>query len=179
MKSFRLFAAICAVAVSAGAAKTANAAATTYLVGFMVSNFQQQPGTLGPAPVDPVKGSVLITLDPTVQSPGFGTGTGTVNIPGLPGSVGFFRQEDGLLTMCVPPYGLAGACGQPGRSTFWIYMNNFPFGPNFRLSGYATASGSWYSSTGSLSCSRPTLICYRRGLPKRCHRIFLPCGPPP
>ena len=65
MKSFALFAAICAVALSAGAMKTANAATITETDNFTASGF-----TSSGSPVDPWTGAFTITFDPTVSSSG-------------------------------------------------------------------------------------------------------------
>lgn len=65
MKSFALFATICAVALSAGAMKTANAATIKETDNFTASGF-----TPSGSPVDPWTGSLTITFDPTVSSSG-------------------------------------------------------------------------------------------------------------
>jgi hypothetical protein len=53
MKSFSLFAAICAVALSAEATKAANAATITETINFTAGDF-----LFGDAPVDPVANHV-------------------------------------------------------------------------------------------------------------------------
>jgi hypothetical protein len=64
MKSFPLlYAAICAVALSAEATKAANAITITETINFTASGFS--PFAL----VDPVIGSFTITLDPAVPVP--------------------------------------------------------------------------------------------------------------
>ena len=65
MKPFALFAAICTVALSAGAMKTANAATITETDNFTASGF-----TPSGSPVDPWTGSFTRTFDPTVSSSG-------------------------------------------------------------------------------------------------------------
>src|SRR5262245_1112470 len=69
MKSFALFAAICALALGAEAPKTASAGTITETINFTASGFHSfTPGFS--VPVDPVIGSFTITLDPTITTIG-------------------------------------------------------------------------------------------------------------
>jgi hypothetical protein len=63
MKSFALFTAICAVALSAGAMKTTSAATITETDNFTASDF-----TPSDRPVAPRTGSFTIAFDPTASS---------------------------------------------------------------------------------------------------------------
>jgi hypothetical protein len=65
MTSFALFTAICAVTLSAGAMKTANAATITE-----TDNFTTPGLTPSDSPVDPRTGSFTLTFDPTVSRSG-------------------------------------------------------------------------------------------------------------
>jgi hypothetical protein len=65
MKSFALFAAICTVALSAGAMKTADAANITETDNFTTSGFAPSG-----SPVAPRTGSFTIAFDPSASSSG-------------------------------------------------------------------------------------------------------------
>jgi hypothetical protein len=142
MKSLALFAAICAMALSAGGTKTANAAtitetidftATGFLPAFDLNGVQHQP------PVDPVIGSLTITFDNSTPTgcnalDCFTITLGSVNIPPNAAAGPFgppeFQFSGTTLEVCgTSPCGL----GKP-----WILtIHNFPVAPTFGEFDYA------------------------------------------
>src|SRR5215510_9584182 len=99
MKTFALFAAICALALGAEATKVASAATITETIDFTASGF-----TPSGAPVDPVIGSFTITIDPTMSIlEGTTVSLGNLNI--TPSTIApFFNYTatilGGFLTVC-------------------------------------------------------------------------------
>jgi hypothetical protein len=180
MKSFRLFAAICTVALSAGAMQAANAAATTYRLTFRASGFQPDYFTYPSAPVDPVIGSFFITLDPTVEYKSSSNIAGEPNVKTVsPITFSYFpayTDPYGFgsgLTLCSP-----GSCNSGAQNgfTFIAIFSNFPNGVRGTSVHYSNPSGSW-SSTGTVSvvCAKPAVICEQMGVTRVCRHGFLPC----
>jgi hypothetical protein len=169
VKSFRLFAAICTVALSvAGAMQAANAAATTYRLTFRASGFQPFLGVNTNAPVDPVIGTIFITLDPTVEYNSAKSVTATLNIKTVnPFIFSYFPASTGLggeLGVCSPDPECSP--GAPGF-VFEIVFHDFP---NAVFAGGAddsNPSGTWGTRTVSVACGKVRYRCEHR----ECHPL--------
>ena len=94
MKSFALFAAICAVTLSAGAMKTANAATIKKTDNFTASGFAPSG-----SPADLWTGSFTITFDPTVSSSGALNAFSSNLLAGRYGTFTFVVDQSGELTI--------------------------------------------------------------------------------
>jgi hypothetical protein len=159
MKTFPLFAAICAVALSSGATKTANAATITETVDFTASSFL----TAG-APVDPVIGSFTITLDPAVFIQG-GTTIALNDINITPSANLFFDFNPGASGGELTDPGASGGelkvCSVPltpcffslADNGFYIIIDRFQSAPIFLSMEYSQSSVDriFFSDTGSVS----------------------------
>jgi hypothetical protein len=124
MKSFTLFAAICALALSAEAAKTVNAATVTDTIDFTASGFPAG------APVDPVTGSFTVTLDPAVGLV-VGSAIKLNNINITPSANSLVLNYDptnlgGTFMLCSGGCSLGG-----GINSFVLEIENFQFAPSF------------------------------------------------
>src|SRR3954464_9600215 len=119
-----LLTAVCAVALGAGAPKTADAVTITETINFTATGF----GT--GAPVANVSGSFRITFDPLVTVVGEAT-TITFNNVNLPqGSLApyFFYNANlsgGLLTVCSPSEASPNSCiTSPAHNEFQMQLTN-------------------------------------------------------
>ena len=135
-----LLAALCAVALDAGAAKTANASIITETINFTATGFG-----VG-APFTSATGSFTITFDPLVTVVGQGT-TITFNNVNLPQGVSapyFFYNASlsgGLLTVCSPSEPNASSCIiSPHHNEFDMQIINVKSTPKFNFLNYATLS---------------------------------------
>jgi hypothetical protein len=108
MKSFPLFAALCAIALGAGATRTARGGTITETISFTASDFVTIVGS-GSAPVDPVIGSFTITFDPFVATTGTTITLNNINIPLSDNAPFFITRTDTL----GPPRGPAYCLLQP------------------------------------------------------------------
>jgi hypothetical protein len=135
-----LLSAVCAVALGAGAAKTANASMITETINFTATGF------VTGAPVNPVIGSFTITFDPMVTVVGQGTTItfNSVNIPQGALAPYFFYNANlsgGLLTVCSPGQVSVSSCIiSPGINEFDIQIANLKSSPTFNFLNYATSS---------------------------------------
>ena len=135
-----LLSAVCAVALGAGAAKTANASMITETVNFTATGFGAG------APFSSATGSFTITFDPLVTVVGQGT-TITFNSANIPQGVlapYFFYNANlsgGLLTVCSPGQVSVSSCiVSPGINEFDIQILNVRSNPAFNFLNYATSS---------------------------------------
>jgi hypothetical protein len=135
-----LLAAVCAVALGAGAAKTANASMITETINFTATGFGAG------APFSSATGSFTITFDPLVTVVGQGTTItfNSVNIPQGALAPYFFYNANlsgGLLTVCSPGQVSVSSCiVSPGHNEFDIQMLNVKSSPTFNFLNYATSS---------------------------------------
>ena len=134
-----LLSAVCAVALSAGAAKTANASTITETINFTANSFPAG------APVNPVIGSFTITFDPTVTVVGAATTItiNSVNIsPGAFAPFFFYNKsfQGGLLTVCSSGPVNNSCAVPPGTNGFDIQLHNLQSSPTFDILSYATSS---------------------------------------
>ena len=135
-----LLAAVCAAALGAGAAKTANASMITETVNFTATGFG--PG----APFSSATGSFTITFDPLVTVVGEGTSITfkSVNIPqGVLAPYFFYNANlsGGLLTVCSPSQASPNSCIiSPSHNEFDIQIQNVKSSPTFIFLNYATSS---------------------------------------
>jgi hypothetical protein len=135
-----LLAAMCAVAVGAGTAKTANASTITETINFTATGFGAG------APFSSATGSFTITFDPLVTVVGEATTItfNNVNIPQGPLAPYFFYNANlsgGLLTVCSPGQASASSCiVSPGHNEFDIQILNLKSTPTFNFLNYATSS---------------------------------------
>jgi hypothetical protein len=135
-----LLATVCAVALGAGAAKTAKASVITETLSFTATGFPTG------APFSSATGSFTITFDPLVTVVGEAT-TITfkgVNIPqGVIAPYFFYNANlsGGLLTVCSPSQASANSCiVSPGHNEFYIQILNVKSTPTFNFLSYATSS---------------------------------------
>jgi hypothetical protein len=169
MKSFRSFAALCAVVLSAAATQTANAAWTNYRITFTASGFRPGLGTNTNAPVDPVQGMFWIAFDPTVIQSNGPPGT-TISLSWLnvktvnPFAFNYYpSQAGGQLFVCSAPPSPS-ACY---NTQFILVIDNFLSGaPSVLWAGYTNSGpGYWQSSlagTGSVVCQKYVRVSRRR-----------------
>jgi hypothetical protein len=135
-----LVAAVCAVALGAGAAKTANASMITETINFTATGFGAG------APFSSATGSFTITFDPLVTVVGQGTTItfNSVNIPQGNLAPYFFYNANlsgGLLTVCSPSQASVSTCiVSPGHNEFDIQILNVKSTPTFNFLNYATSS---------------------------------------
>jgi hypothetical protein len=135
-----LLAAVCAVALDAAAAKTANASTITETINFTATGFGAG------APFSSATGSFTITFDPLVTVVGQGTTItfNSVNIPqGVLAPYFFYNANlsGGLLTVCSPGQVSASSCiVSPGHNEFDIQILNVKSSPTFNFLNYATSS---------------------------------------
>jgi hypothetical protein len=135
-----LLAVVCAVALGAGAAKTANASTITETINFTATGFG-----VG-APVSNVSGSFNITFDPAVTVVGEAATItfNSVNIPQGNLAPYFFYNANlsgGLLTVCSPSQASASSCIiASGHNEFEIQLTNVKTHPTFNFLDYATSS---------------------------------------
>jgi hypothetical protein len=164
MKSFPLFAAICALALGAEATKTASADTITETINFTASGFRDvnHPGVS--VPVDPVIGSFTITLDPTISTTST-TGTtitlNNINITLSAAAPFFFRYiapidippEHGLLTVCSSAQPFPSCAVVAGVNSFALLIGNFTSTPTSGVLDYAQSPtlALFTSTTGSVS----------------------------
>jgi hypothetical protein len=146
-----LITAICAVALSAEATKTADAITITETINFTATGF------LAGAPVNPVTGSFTITLDPAGPLINDGT-TVTLNNVNITPSANALSFDyipsinGGLLTVCssalLPPCSVAA-----GMNSFFITIRNLQTTPTFSEFQYAQSSvpGFFRTVAGSVS----------------------------
>ena len=153
-------AAVCAVALGAGAAKTAKASMITETFKFTATGFGAG------APLSSATGSFTITFDPLVTVVGEGT-TITFNGVNIPqGSLAPYflynaNLSNGLLTVCSPSQASPNSCIiSPGHNEFDIQILNVKSTPTFNFLNYATSSvttkifasgGGVFGSGGSVS----------------------------
>ena len=139
MKCFPLFAAICAVALSAETTKTASAATITDIITFTASGFEAG------APVDPVIGSFTVTFDPTATEVVIGTSVvvNSINVAG--GGTPFFlwapsSDFGAVLTVCssADPFPMCGVGA--GENSYLIGVEHFESTPRFHNVAYGTTS---------------------------------------
>jgi hypothetical protein len=171
-------------------------ASTTYHITFTARGFLSLKGNIPNAPVDPVKGSFWITLDPTVKAVVTGNAVpASLNIAGIPGGAATFNYAPGgpgppgiplapsVLIVCWPPGAWAGGdCGMQPFS-FVMNINNFPNSSTmfYASSGYTIASGTWVSlfdrspGSGSVACVKPAVICELIGVTRVCRHGLRPC----
>ena len=171
-------------------------APTTYRIDFTARGFLSLKGNIPNAPVDPVKGSFWITLDPRVQAVVTGSAVpASLNIAGISGGAATFNYAPGgpgplgipsvpsVLIVCWPPGAWPGGnCGMQPFS-FVMNINNFPNGPAmyYASSGYTNASGTWFSAfdrspgSGSVACVKPAVICEQIGVTRVCRHGLRPC----
>jgi hypothetical protein len=135
-----LLAAVCAIALGAGASKTANASMITETISFTATGF----GT--GAPFSSATGSFTITFDPLVTVVGQGTAItfNNVNIPQGTSAPYFFYNANlsgGLLTVCSPSEVSSNSCiVSPGHNEFDIQILNVKSSPTFNFLNYATST---------------------------------------
>jgi len=135
-----LVAAVCAVALGAGAAKRANASMITETINFTATGFGAG------APFSSATGSFTITFDPLVTVVGQGTTItfNSVNIPQGNLAPYFFYNANlsgGLLTVCSPGQVSVSTCiVSPGHNEFDIQILNVKSIPTFNFLNYATSS---------------------------------------
>ena len=135
-----LLAAVCAVALGAGVAKTANASMITETVNFTATGFGA--GAL----FSSATGSFTITFDPLATVVGEGTTItfNSVNIPqGVLAPYFFYNANlsGGLLTVCSPGQASPNSCiVSPGHNEFDIQILNVKSTPTFNFLNYATSS---------------------------------------
>jgi hypothetical protein len=153
MKCFPLFAAICAVALSAETTKTASAATITDIITFTASGFEAG------APVDPVIGSFTVTFDPTATEVVIGTSVvvNSINVAG--GGTPFFlwapsSDFGAVLTVCssTDPFPMCGVGA--GENSYLIGVEHFESTPRFHNVAYGTTSNPvqvFETFTGSIS----------------------------
>jgi hypothetical protein len=131
---------VCAIALGAGAAKTANASMITETINFTTTGFGAG------APFSSATGSFTITFDPLVTVVGQGTTItfNSVNIPqGILAPYFFYNANlsGGLLTVCSPGQVSVSSCiVSPGHNEFDIQMLNVKSSPTFNFLDYATSS---------------------------------------
>src|SRR3954464_6630277 len=119
-----LLAALCAVALGAGAAKTANASTITETINFTATGFGAG------APFSSATGSFTITFDPLVTVVGEGTTItfNNVNIPQGALAPYFFYNANlsgGLLTVCSPSEASPNSCiTSPAHNEFQMQLTN-------------------------------------------------------
>jgi hypothetical protein len=135
-----LLTAVCAMALSGGAAKTANASVITETINFSATGFGSG------APFSSATGSFTITFDPLVTVVGEAT-TITFNGVNIPQGViapYFFYNANlsgGLLTVCSPSEASANSCiVSPSHNEFDIQILNVKSNPTFNFLNYATSS---------------------------------------
>ena len=183
MKSFSLWAAICAVVLSAAATQAAKAATTTYRIDFTASDPFMTYCYFGPPPcaglfppVDPVKGTIYLAFDPAVKNIiKLGTTiTGSTNLANTKNHLIFEydpNQNGGSLSVC------GGGCGVGG--TFTLNIKNFRSAPSFEgpfmywQPVYPKANFATYN--GSITCAKPGLKCGLLNGLYRCQRTVRPC----
>jgi hypothetical protein len=135
-----LTAAVCAVALGAGAAKTANASMIAETISFTATGF----GT--GAPFSSATGSFTITFDPLVTVVGQGNAItfNNVNIPQGTLAPFFFYNANlsgGTLTVCSPSEVTPSSCTvSPGHNEFDIQLLNVKSTPTFNFLNYATST---------------------------------------
>jgi hypothetical protein len=144
LASVGAFAAICILALGAG---PSNAGTITETINFIASGFGAG------APVDPVKGSFTITLDPTMNISG-GTTFTLNNINLTPGANTLFfynTSNGGLLELCSFPSFLSPCSTAPGTTSFVLEMENFTSSPIFLDFNYSFSTGLFDTHSGSVS----------------------------
>src|ERR1041385_7391007 len=141
MKAFRcLLATACALALGAGAVKTANASLIPETISFTATGFGSG------APFSTATGSFTITFDPLVTVVGQGTAItfNNVNIPQGTSAPYFFYNaglSGGLLTVCSPSEASPNSCiVSPGHNEFDIQILNVKSSPTFNFLNYATST---------------------------------------
>jgi hypothetical protein len=144
-----LLAALCAVALGAGAAKTANASTITETINFSATGFGMG------APFSSATGSFTITFDPLVTVVGQGTTItfSSVNIPQGNLAPYFFYNANlsgGTLTVCSPGEASANSCiTSPHHNEFQIQILNVKSSPTFNFLFYATFATSRVFQSGN------------------------------
>jgi hypothetical protein len=172
MKSFALFAAICAVALSAEGTKTANATTITNTINFTASGFPAD------APVASVTGSFTITLDPMafVQPPEAMVTLNSISFSPVFSPPSFEYQPNilgGQLLVCASEHD----CSQTIINSFFSYfltITNFQSAPTFSAFDYEGGGASpgriFQAATGSVSVVPAPIV--GAGLPG----LIVACG---
>jgi hypothetical protein len=153
-----------------------------YIISFTASGFLPDDLGIPNAPVDPVTGTIFISLDPTVENLSGSSVAATLNIQTVhpftfsyyPASTDPIPWLGAELNVCSPDPECTS--GPPGF-VFGIVFHNFDK-PNGVWAGavdYSNPNGAWYTRTVSVVCTKRAVVCKQLGGIRVCRRGFLPC----